>query len=103
MTLPAALSELDRALADLADLRAKVSEQRGELENVYALLRAATANAAALAIELEQAHAEREMLRDSVESTTALVAELSTEKRALARRVEHLTGEAAVLRAASYR
>jgi predicted nucleic acid-binding Zn-ribbon protein len=102
-TLPAALVELDRALADLARLRVKLADQRGELDNVYVLLRDATAQSAALAIEMAHARAEREQLRDSLESTTELVDELTAERSALRRRVEELTSCADDLRAKALR
>lgn len=86
-TLPRALEELDAAISDLSVLRAKVADMKGELDNVYALMRATTAAHAAMAVELEQAHAERDQLRESVESTTLLVEELTEEREALRRQV----------------
>lgn len=103
VTLPAALAELDRALADLASLRAKLVDQRGELDNVYAMMRTACTQAATLATEMEHAHHEREALRDSVASTTELVEELTAERAALRRRVEELTTRADDLRAQASR
>ena len=102
-TLPRALAELDRTIGEVASLRRKVSDQRGELDNVYALLRSVSEHNAALAIEMAQAHAEREQLRDSVDDTTLLVEKLSAERAALGRRVEELSGQADDLRALAYR
>lgn len=94
-TLPRALAELDRSLVESAALRVKLANTRTELDNVYAMLGVATAQAADLAVEMAQAHAEREQLRDSVEATTLLVEELTSERTALRRRVEHMAGDAA--------
>lgn len=103
-SLPRALSELDRALGEVASLRRKVSDQRGELDNVYVLMRTACEQAAKLATEMAHAHAEREQLRDSLDDTTLLVEKLSAENAALRRRSEEAHDEANDLRAsASYR
>lgn len=64
VTLPLALAEVDRALGEAAALRVKLADLRGEVDNVYALLRQANTHNAALSIEMAQAHAEREQLRD---------------------------------------
>lgn len=101
ITLPLALAEVDRALGEAAVLRAKLASLRGEVDNVYALLRQANTHNAALSIEMAQAHAEREQLRDSVQATTVLVEELMGDRAALRRRVEELANQADDLRAAS--
>ena len=102
-TLPFALAELDRALAELAELRVKLADSRGELDNVYSLMRSACEQSARLAVEMEHAHAEREQLRESLSSTTELIEELTAERSALRRRVEEMTARADDLRARAYR
>lgn len=88
LTLAAALSQLDRVLVDVATLRTRITDMRGEIDNVYALLRSSTAHQAALAVEMEQGHAEREQLRESLANATRLVAELTEDRAALRRQVE---------------
>lgn len=100
-TLPAALAALDELLADSAGLRARMADYRAECDNLYALLVQANAHSAALAVEFAQAHAEREQLRESLESTTALVAELTEERAALRRSCEGLATERDSWRVAS--
>lgn len=102
-TLPRALAELDKTIAESAALRAKLADTKAELDNVYVLMRVASEQAAKLAVEMEHAHSEREQLRDSVEATTLLIDELAQERSSLRRRVESMTSEAADLRSKAYR
>ena len=98
-TLPWALAEIDRTMAELESVRANLVGARAELDNVYALMRDACKQAARLAVEMEHAHNEREQLRESVAATTLLVEELTGERGELRRRLEQLTTEADDLRA----
>lgn len=92
-TLPAALAALDHILAANAGLRSKLADVKAECDNVYRFMVAASTQASGLATELAHAHAEREQLRESLESTTALVEELTAERSALRRRCEELSTE----------
>lgn len=103
VTLPKALAELDRALAESAALRAKLADVKAELDNVYVMMRVACEQSAKLAVEMEHGHNEREQLRDSVEATTLLIDELTQERADLRRRLEQMVSEAHDLRARALR
>lgn len=90
-TLPAALAALDHTLAASVELRGKLVAYRTECDGLHALLTQANNHNARLAVEFAQAHAEREQLRDSLEATTALVADLTAERSVLRRRCEELS------------
>lgn len=100
-TLPAALAALDDMMAANAALRAKIADVKAELDNTYVLMRTACEQAARLAVEMEHSYHEREQLRDSLEATTGLVADLTAERSELRQRCEELTVDRDTWRASS--
>lgn len=103
LTFPVVLSELDRVLEKVSGLRTELADTRGCLDTTQVLLVQANEHNAALAVEYRNACAEVEALRQSLTSTTELVAGLTEERAVLRCKVAELSSERDDWRAASGR